>query len=303
MSRPRVSLRVGSFNPSILIHMARASGDFDRAGLEITEALVPSSPAQFEALDRGEYDVIFTSPDNVLAYNFLSDNPLNRHIATTIFAGLDRGLSLSLCTSPGTKLAELRGGVLGVDVPVSGFAYVAYALLDKVGLRPGDYSIASLGSTPRRADALIEGRCSVTVLNAGNELRARTAGCSLVASVTALGPYLGTVLATNATDADTLTAIRTFTDILLNVIDGVLQGEREYEVIEAATEMLGLSQAEAREHYQCLTNSATGFVGKGIVHREAIETLVTLRRTYSPTNELDSILPDLAMIVDPTVLK
>ncbi len=298
-----MSLRVGSFNRSILIHLARASGDFDRAGLDVTEALVSSSPSQFEALEGGEFDVVFTSPDNVLAYNFLTDNPLHRRIATTIVAGLDRGLGLSLCTAPGTKLANLRDGVLGVDVPASGFAYAAYALLDKVGLHPGDYSVVSLGATPRRAEALIEGRCSMTVLNAGNELRARTAGCTAVASVTALGPYLGTVLATNATGTDERAKIRCFANMLLNVIDGVLQGEREYEVIEAAIELLGLTQAEAREHYQCLISPTTGLIAEGVVHREAIETMVTLRRNYSPSNELDSILPALATIVESRVLK
>ena len=91
----------------------------------------------------------------------------------------------------------------------------------RAGLSPGDYSIATLGSTPRRAEALMEGRCSVTVLNAGNELRAQTAGCSCIASVTELGPYLGTVLATNATDGDMQAHVRRFADILLNVANEI----------------------------------------------------------------------------------
>jgi hypothetical protein len=291
-------LQVGSFNRSILIHLARASGDLDRAGFEVNEFLVPSSPAQFESLEAGEYDVVFTSPDNVLAYNYLTANPLHRRIATTILAGIDRGLGLSLWTSPGTQPSDLRGGVLGVDVPSSGFAYVAYALLDTIGLRPGDYTVESLGSTPRRADALIEGRCSVTVLNAGNELRAHTAGCSRVASVTELGPYLGTVLATNAMESDSLTDIRRFADILLNIAGDIVSGQREDDVIEAAIELLDLTNDQAREHYQCLTNPLTGLVGDGTVARDAIETLIRLRREYSPTNELDLILPSLDTVVD-----
>jgi len=300
----RESLRVGSFNRSILIHLARASGELDRAGLEVAEFLVPSSPAQFEALDAREYDVVFTSPDNVLAYNYLSENPLGRTIATTVVAGIDRGLGLSLWTAPGVQQpSDLRGSVLGVDVPASGFAYVAYALLDKAGLRPGDYSIESLGSTPRRAEALIEARCSVTVLNAGNELRAQSAGCSRVASVTELGPYLGTVLATSASDDDLLARVRRFADILLNVATDILSGARESDVVAAATELLGLTDDEAREHYRCLTSPATGLIGDGVVDREAIETLVALRRTYSPTEELEAILPTLDTIVDSRVLK
>lgn len=298
-----MSLRVGSFNRSILIHLARASGDLDRAGLEVTESLVSSSPSQFEALDAGEYDAVFTSPDNVLAYNYLTDNPLGRPIATRILAGIDRGLGLSLWTSPGIQgPAQLRGRVLGVDVPASGFAYVAYALLDKVGLHPGDYSISSLGSTPRRADALVAGQCTVTILNAGNELRALSAGCSSIASVTELGPYLGTVLATNARD-DQMAPVRHLADILLNVAAEIMSGERQRDVVAAAVELLSLTEDQAREHYKCLTSPATGLISDGIVDREAVETLVHLRRTHSPTRELDAILPTLDTIVDSRVLK
>jgi ABC-type nitrate/sulfonate/bicarbonate transport system substrate-binding protein len=303
VSGERVSLRVGSFNRSILIHLARESGDLDRAGLEVTESLVSSSPSQFEALDAGEYDAVFTSPDNVLAYNYLTDNPLGRPIATKILAGIDRGLGLSLWTSPDIHdPAQLRGGVLGVDVPASGFAYVAYALLDRVGLHPGDYSIASLGSTPRRADALVDGRCTVTILNAGNELRALSAGCSRIASVTELGPYLGTVLATNARD-DQMVPVRHFADILLNVAAEIMSNERERDVLATAVELLSLTEDQAREHYQCLTSPATGLISDGVVDREAVETLVHLRRAYSPTRELDAILPTLDTIVDSRVLK
>jgi ABC-type nitrate/sulfonate/bicarbonate transport system substrate-binding protein len=304
VSHDRVALRVGSFNRSILIHLARASGDLDQAGLDVTESLVMSSPSQFETLDAGEYDVVFTSPDNVLAYNFLTDNPLGRSIATTIVVGIDRGLGLSLWTSPSIEQpGDLRDAVLGVDVPASGFAYVAYALLDRAGLSPGDYSIATLGSTPRRAEALMEGRCSVTVLNAGNELRAQSAGCSCIASVTELGPYLGTVLATNATDGDMQAHVRRFADILLNVANEILRGERESDVVEAAVELLGLTEDQARDHYRCLTSPNTGLIGDGAVDREAIETLVKLRQTYSPTKELDTVLPSLDRVVDSRVLK
>ena len=146
-------------------------------------------------------------------------------------------------------------------------------------------------------------RCSVTVLNAGNELRAQSAGCSCIASVTELGPYLGTVLATNATDDDTLTHVRRFADILLNVASDILDGDRERDVVEAAIELLGLSEEEARDHYRCLTNPRTGLIGDGAVDREAIETLVTLRQTYSPTKELDSVLSSLDRIVDSQVLR
>src|SRR5665213_4184209 len=93
-------LNVGTFTPSLLIDLARSSGALGRVGLDVHESLVPSSPAQFTSLESGEYDVVFTSPDNVLAYHFLSANPLQRSIPLQIVRGIDRGLGLSLWTAP-----------------------------------------------------------------------------------------------------------------------------------------------------------------------------------------------------------
>ncbi|MEO9181568.1 MAG: hypothetical protein ABI298_07975, partial [Acidimicrobiales bacterium] len=92
-------LNVGTFTPSLLIDLARSSGAFASARLDVHESSVPSSPAQFTSLEAGDLDVVFTSPDNVLAYHFLTANPLNRGIALQIICGIDRGLGLSLCTA------------------------------------------------------------------------------------------------------------------------------------------------------------------------------------------------------------
>lgn len=292
-------LNVGTFTPSLLIDLARSSGALGRVGLDVHESLVPSSPAQFTSLESGEYDVVFTSPDNVLAYHFLSANPLQRSIPLQIICGIDRGLGLSLCTAPSISHAkELYGQVLSVDVPQSGFAFVAYALLEMAGLFPGDYTVESLGSTPRRADALIAGSCAVTILNAGNELRAVGAGCSNLSPVSDLGPYFGTVLATLADrDASVNEVNLHFADALLETIHQIVAGEREADVIESAIRLLNLTEGEAQEHYACLRNPTTGFVESGQVDRASIETLVELRRTYSPTPELNSILGAIDSVV------
>ena len=292
-------LNVGTFTPSLLIDLARSSGEFRRAGLDVHESLVPSSPAQFTSLDAGEFDVVFTSPDNVLAYHFLSANPLQRRIPLQIICGIDRGLGLSLCTTATiTDAEDLRGEVLGVDVPQSGFAFVAYALLDRSGLRPGDYTIEALGSTPRRTEALIAGRCAATILNAGNELRAVGAGCSILSPVTDLGPYFGTVVATRAGDEASLKGANVrFADALLETTREIVAGDREADVIEAAVRLLSLTEHEAQDHYECLRNPTTGLVENGRIDRASIVTLVELRHSFSPTPELGTIIDAIDTVV------
>jgi len=284
-------LRIGTFTRSLLLDVARAAGHLEHAGIDVVEGSVPSSPAQFSALVAGELDIVLTSPDNVLAYRFLSGNPLGENLPVQIIAAIDRGLGLSLCTAPPLASVEaVRGQIVGVDVPQSGFAFVAFELLARAGLSSGDYAVESLGSTPRRAEALIAGDCSATVLNAGNELRGVAAGCHVVSRACDIGPYLGTVLAALTTTDPAIEERREhLAEALLATSREILDGRWETEVIDAATRLLGLSAAEAADHRACLMDPAQGLIGSGAVDADSVSTLIELRRRHRPTPELDLV--------------
>ena len=96
-----------------------------------------------------------TSPDNVLAYRYNPRNPLGRLADARMVAAVDRGMGLGLYARPGLTAADLRGARVGVDVPVSGFALALYALADVLGVARDDYELVTLGSTPRRLEALL----------------------------------------------------------------------------------------------------------------------------------------------------
>jgi hypothetical protein len=287
----RAQLRIGTFTPSLLIDLARSTGRLGRAGLEVTEIPVPSSPAQFRSLESGEFDVVMTSPDNVLAYRFLSANPLGRNLPVYILAGIDRGLGLSLCLAPSvTDVAGVRGRVVGVDVPQSGFAFVAFALLEGAGLGRDDYVVTSLGSTPRRAAALMDGTCAATVLNAGNELRACASGCRVVSTVADIGPYLGTVMAALPVDDPTIAGPRErLAEVVIDTAREIVSGRLRQEVLEAATRLLGLGDREAAAHHQCLLDRTHGLIIDGRVDEASICTLIDLRRRHSPSPDLATV--------------
>ena len=293
------TLRVGTFTRSLLLALARSDGALARVGLEVDEVSVTSSPGQFASLEAGEFDVVVTSPDNVLAYRFLANNPLGRNLPVEIICALDRGLGLTLALAPTTTSVEdVRGRVFGVDVAQSGFAFVGYALLERAGLVPGDYDVVALGSTPRRAQALAAGQCAATILNAGNDQRALGAGCTLVASVDALGPYLGGVLAALKTDdAEARLARERFADALVETARSVLDGRRESDVVDAAMAVLDLTESEARAHYRTLIDPTNGLIADGRVDRASVATLVDLRRRFLPAPELDAILDSLGEVV------
>ncbi|NNN03528.1 MAG: hypothetical protein HKL87_05990, partial [Acidimicrobiaceae bacterium] len=83
------TLRLGTFTRSLLVAAARRNGRLGEADLTVEEVSVTSSKAQFDDLDRGVLDVVITGPDNVLAYHFLSDNPLGRPIPSRIWCAVD----------------------------------------------------------------------------------------------------------------------------------------------------------------------------------------------------------------------
>jgi ABC-type nitrate/sulfonate/bicarbonate transport system substrate-binding protein len=265
------AVRLGSFTPSVLLRVTRRLG---RLAGEVTEELVPSSPAQFRSLIDGAYDAVLTSPDNVLAYRYSPVNPLNERADAEMVAAVDRGLGLALYS----RRDDLRGARLGVDVPGSGFAFAMYALAESLGLGRDDYRVVTLGSTPKRLRALLAGECDATMLNAGNELLAEAAGFRALARVADVcRPYLGTVLA--ALDPAPVTGLAS---ALTAVAAEIVAGRHDEIVVDEAMAALGLDRPLALRYLERLRNPAEGLVPDGVVDPESLRTLVGLRRKYGP---------------------
>lgn len=282
---------MGSFTPSVLLDVAARTGALRAQGLQVTEEPVASSPAQFRSLTAGDLDVALTSPDNVLAYRFDPGNPLGELLDARIVAGIDRGMGLGLYARPGLTVADLRGATVGVDVPSSGFALALYALADGLGVDRSSYRLATLGSTPRRLEALLAGECDATMLNAGNELLAEEAGCVRLATAREhLTPYLGTVVAVVG-DAHAEDATR-LTEALLSTARGILAGTLADEAARSAAERLGLAGDLARRYVDRLRDPLTGLVPDGVADEAALGTLVRLRSTYLPTADGSDPLAD-----------
>ncbi|WP_123023513.1 ABC transporter substrate-binding protein [Mycolicibacterium stellerae] len=295
-------LKLGVFSPSVLLDVARQTGRLAAAGLDVRDVAVPSSPAQFRSLHDGEYDAVFTSPDNVLAYRFLPANPLGQLFDVEIVAGVDRGLGLCLGARPGvTAPAELSGGRFGVDVPTSGFAFVGYALLEELGLSHSALEIVALGSTPKRVAALHTGGCDATVLNAGNELVAQMRGCALLADVTRLGPYLGTVIA-RLREAPGAAVVDRLVNALADTARSIVAGDLDAEATGSAARLLSLDDAGAAKHVAVLRDPARGLIGDGSVDAAALRTLVDLRGRFLPAPELSGIPARFDEVVRPAVL-
>lgn len=274
-------VELGSFTPSVVLEVARRTGALLEAGLDVTEHAVGSSPGQFRSLIDGELHVGLTNPDNVLAYRFDPDNPLGELVDARILAGIDRGLGLGVWARPGAEVSDLRGAVIGVDVPGSGFALALFTLLERRGLARDDYEVVKLGSTPRRLRALLEGGCAATMLGAGNQLTAEAAGCTLIASVGGdLGPYLATVVC--VVRDEHLELGHDLAEVLISTAAGIVDGTLGDVAAAAATRRLGLDDELARTYVAGLADPVAGLVVDGSVDPAALRTVLDLRRHWLP---------------------
>jgi ABC-type nitrate/sulfonate/bicarbonate transport system substrate-binding protein len=277
-------LVVGTFSPSVLLRVSRRLGLLEERGVQVTEEPVTSSPAQFRALIDGDLDAALTSPDNVVAYRFAPGNPLGEIADARIVTAVDRGLGLGLYTRPGiSSAAMLKDATVGVDVAASGFAFALYAVLESLGLDRGDYRVVALGSTPRRHDALLAGRCDATMLNAGNELRAEEAGAVRLARlVDVCRPYLGTVLSTVGDRRRPL--VDALAGALRQAAREISAGRADQVAAEEAAAGLGLSRTLAAKYVERLKDPEEGLVVDGTADPEALRTVVGLRRRYAPAS-------------------
>jgi ABC-type nitrate/sulfonate/bicarbonate transport system substrate-binding protein len=275
-------LTLGSFSPSVVLRVARRTGRLEERAIAVREEPVASSPAQFRALLAGDLDAALTSPDNVVAYRFAPANPLGRTADVCIVMAVDRGLGLGLYGRQGvTSADDLRGGTVAVDVATSGFAFALFALLESLGLGRDDYRLVELGSTPRRLEALLDGGCDATMLNAGNELRAEDAGClRLAAAVDVCEPYLGTVLCVTGAPTRPVAALAS---ALQAATCDVLSGAAYDVAVAEAAAALHLPPALAQRYVERLADPREGLVADGAVDPDALATVVGLRRAHLPS--------------------
>lgn len=272
-------LRLGYFSASIVSRLAQF-GSYSRHGLRVVEDPVPSSTEQFRRLLEGAYDVVLTSPDNVLNYRVNASNPLARLADIRIVAGVDLGMGLSLMGAPGqNSIAGLRGARIGVDVPSSGFAGVLFDLMRAHGLEPGDYEVRSLGSTPRRVGALFAGNCDATMLNAGHDLIAEHTGAVRLARISStVGRYPGSVLAVRAGLLDEHPAmLGRFLTAWQTAVDEVVDPRHSERVRAELARALDLPPELVTDAYRTVLDPAEGLIPDGRFDAGLWKLLVDLR--------------------------
>lgn len=209
--------------------VAAELGMFRRAGLDVRTSMTRSSGQLRDGLQRGELGIVHLAPDNVIAWADDEGLPVRAWLAGS--AG-----PISLVARATERMADLRGAIIGVDAPTSGFAPILRQLLATAGLDETDVDLLPLGATRHRFAALEDGSVRASMLTLPWSLLARRFDARVLADHTVVAPRLLTSCA--ASLATWLDGQPSTASAYAEAIDGAVDWLRDHRHRDAASAML-----------------------------------------------------------------
>jgi ABC-type nitrate/sulfonate/bicarbonate transport system substrate-binding protein len=279
----------GGFNWPVWI--AEEKGFFARNGVAVKVTPTPGSAFQLTNLIDGKFDIAITAIDNVIAYSEgQGAAPTKETPDLIVFMGGDNGF-LRLMAVPEVKtFADLKGKQISVDALTTGYAFVLLELLDKGGLKAGDYEIVTAGGVMQRFQTLMEKKHAATLLISPFEVNAEAKGFTRLANATdVLGAYQGLVGATRRAwakerEGDLVGYIRAY----LAALDWLFEPSNKAEAIAILRKNLpSMTEELARKSYDILTHPSNGFARRAELDVPGVKTVLAMRSKYSqPSKQL-----------------
>jgi ABC-type nitrate/sulfonate/bicarbonate transport system substrate-binding protein len=286
--------------PNLPLFAAMQRGSFAAAGLTIDFATTPSSVYQFQQFAADGCDIAFTAFDNIVAYRegqggaTLPDPPDFR-----VLMGATQ-LELSLIASPDIeRAADLKGKSLALDAVSTGFAFVLYAMLERLGLAEGDYERVAVGATPDRWQSVKAGAHAGTITIEPFTSIARAAGFRVLARSTDFFPsYQGGIVAARRDwAADHPDLVRRFIRAYLAGLDWTLDPANRAEAAALLlARMPDIKPGLADAVMASVLSPRSGLTPGGAVLPDGMRAVLELRSRYGrPRRALTDIDKYLAL--------
>jgi ABC-type nitrate/sulfonate/bicarbonate transport system substrate-binding protein len=277
------------------LYVATQQGFFAQQDLHIDITYTAGSIPQLVGLVREEYQLIQTAPDNVIN---VDNNPiafgLDPATAPRIIMLLGGSVGpLSIfARSDITTFDRLRGAVLGVDNPTSGFAIVLRDILARNGLLlERDYTFTVAGGTSNRLDALKNGSVAATILYAPYDVQATRAGFNQLATSIDYYPAYAS-LAT----AGIQNWIEQYSDEVTSYIAAYLKALRwiydpsHVNAVQAIMQKelaLGLDASLTPYVYTAFVDPKSGFGQDAMLDDAGLEQVIDLRAAYTSSSTIE----------------
>jgi ABC-type nitrate/sulfonate/bicarbonate transport system substrate-binding protein len=275
--------------PNLPVFAALEHGDFAAEGVSVSLQTTPSSVYQIEKFHAGEFDIAFTAFDNIVAYREgLGAVPLDASDFRVIMGATQ--VELSGITQPGIKSADrLRGKTLALDAVGTGFAFVFYAMLEKLGLSQDDYERIPVGATPERWKSVKEGVHAGTITIEPFTSLAVSAGFNVLCKSTdTFAAYQGGIVAARQGWA------KQNAQAVTGFIRGYLKGLAWTQAPENRAAGAALLQAKMPEIkpgvvdavMNSLLSPRSGLTPRADILRDGMQTVLDLRSRYGANGKV-----------------
>jgi len=272
-------LRIGTFGKDAALLAAEGRGFLKAENLRVETNIVTDSPTLLRNLISGRYDLILNNADNVIAWaeGQGADPKPNDFV---IFLGGHQGLKQKLVVlSKVQDFGDLKGKVLAVDAPTTGFAIVMIAILKQHGLEQGrDYTLKMFGNTTKRADALERGEAWAGMLNLADEEIEKRGLKVLARSEDYVEHYARGLGATRRDWAGKNKALLVrFIRAMVRATDWVLEPKNKDAVVALLLPENKNHRRRAEEAYEETVSPRFGLTPRGRIDLEGIRTVLELR--------------------------
>ena len=273
----RLSVMVYRGGQNLPLFVAQEKGFFLKRGLSVDLINAPNADELPKGLIDGRWQIIHSTSDN--AVKIVDVDKLD----VALIIGGDNAHNHVIVQKDIQSFADLKGKTIVLDGADTGYAYVIYAILEKYGLKKGDYNINLVGATPKRLEALLNDPSNKAgMINPPFSIQAVRAGLvDLGATVSFIGPYQGPAGYTRRSWA------REHSDTLVDYLQSYIEAVRwtldkanRAKATEILARRLSLTPDVAEEVYAIITGDTEGFARDGKFDIDGFKNVLALRAAY-----------------------
>jgi ABC-type nitrate/sulfonate/bicarbonate transport system substrate-binding protein len=274
-------IQIGLFNKDAAIIAAEAKGFLKKENIRVQINTVTDSPTLLRNLISGKYDVILNNADNVIAWaEGQGEDPQKNDFV--IFMGGSQGVNQKLIVTRDINgYSDLKGKVLAVDAPTTGYAIVGVYILKKNGLELNrDYTFKAFGNTAKRAEAMSRGEASGAMMNLHDDDIQKRGFKLLARSEDHVQHYARGLGATRRewANANEDLVVR-FVRAIVRATDWVKDPKNKEEVITVLIPENRNNKVRAEEMYEESLSPRFGLTPRSRIDIAGIQSVIQLRET------------------------
>ncbi len=274
------TLHVGGFSGlGAATDVAERQGFLEAENLTLEFERVDDSIELMTKLISGEYDIIQTNADSVIAWTEGQGIDRQTHDFVIVMGGYRGRAPLELVVGPDVlSVEDLRGQVLAVDAIDTGYSTMLVYMLAQEGLVwKTDYELKSVGGGPLRREAMLNGEIIGGLVPLDDDLRQKGFH-TLLSSRDYITDYARGVTAARRDWAEQNAALLVrYIRSMAGAINWLLDPDNKAAALATIMEADNVSAAAAKQIYDKAVNATFGFIPDARIEAAGIEQVLKLR--------------------------